>query len=91
MSEVSTVYVPHTRCNQIQWVTVHLRDGKPACPKCGAEAELILGFIGNPCYAHRVVNGRVVTRADDTGDVPPSEPPILRRKRRERIDNESGS
>lgn len=45
-------YIDPKRCPRIQWRQLHLRDGKPACPVCGEPAEQILGFAGQPCWAH---------------------------------------
>ncbi len=41
-------------CLKIQWKTLHIENGKPACPSCGEEAELILGVFANPCWGHKI-------------------------------------
>lgn len=40
-------------CLKIQWSDLAVSDdGKPICPDCKRPAELVLGFYGNPCWAH---------------------------------------
>ena len=41
-------------CLLIQWKKTHTVNGVPCCPKCGGEAEMILGFFGNPCWGHKL-------------------------------------
>ncbi len=41
------------QCRMIQWGQLHLDENQqPICPKCGAPAENIIGFVGEPCWAH---------------------------------------
>lgn len=40
-------------CSKIQWGRVHTVNGELVCPECGEPAELIIGFLGNPCYGHK--------------------------------------
>ncbi len=40
-------------CCKIQWSKLHTVNGKSVCPDCGEDAEMILGFFGNPCWAHK--------------------------------------
>ena len=46
-------YCDPAKCTSIQWERLHLRNNVPSCPRCGREAEMILGFFGNPCWAHK--------------------------------------
>ena len=41
-------------CMKIQWSKLHTVNGIPVCPECGQEAEMILGFFGNPCWGHKI-------------------------------------
>lgn len=41
------------RCMLIQWEELCTVDGKPVCPRCHEPAEMVLGFVGNPCWAHK--------------------------------------
>lgn len=47
-------YVPPSECMLIQWEKTHIRNNEAACPKCGEAAEMILGVLSNPCWAHTV-------------------------------------
>ena len=41
-------------CLKIQWGKLHTLNGKPVCPDCHEEAEHVLGFMCNPCWAHKL-------------------------------------
>ena len=41
-----------TTCLRIQWGKLHTVNGEPHCPDCGKKAINILGFFGEPCWAH---------------------------------------
>lgn len=45
-------YCNRNECKKIQWGELHLRGGKPACPDCGEPAKQIIGFFGEPGWAH---------------------------------------
>ena len=45
-------YCEASKCMLIQWGKLHVRDGQPACPRCGEPAEQILSFFGTPGWAH---------------------------------------
>ncbi len=40
-------------CMQIQWSKLYVRDDLSCCPECGEEAEMIIGLMGEPCWAHK--------------------------------------
>ena len=46
--------LPKDACRLIQWGKTHTKNGMPVCPKCGKEAEMILGFMDNPCWGHKI-------------------------------------
>lgn len=39
-------------CLKIQWMKTHTIDGKPVCPDCHEPAEMVIGIIGEPVWAH---------------------------------------
>lgn len=54
-----TKKVSPSQCLVIQWAKTHVdRDGNPVCPDCGAPAEMVLGAVGNPCWAHKIVRSK---------------------------------
>jgi hypothetical protein len=42
-------------CKMIQWSDLYVRDDLPRCPKCEEEAEMIIGLMGEPCWAHKEI------------------------------------
>lgn len=46
--------LPEGTCLLIQWGELHVRNGKPACPRCGKPAEQIIAFMGEPGWAHKI-------------------------------------
>lgn len=48
-------------CLLIQW-SIKGKDGNmrpPICPRCFKPAEVILGFVGIPCYGHKLTRAEV--------------------------------
>lgn len=41
-------------CLKIQWSETYTINGVPCCPSCNAEAEMVIGLFGNPCWAHKI-------------------------------------
>lgn len=39
-------------CLGIQWSKLFTINGIPSCPRCHEPAEMVLGFMGEPCWAH---------------------------------------
>lgn len=43
-------------CTLIQWEKTYVdKNSNPVCPQCDAPAEMVLGIVDNPCWAHKVV------------------------------------
>ncbi len=43
-----------TKCKKIQWSKLHTINGKACCPECAEPAKMIIGMIGEPCWAHEI-------------------------------------
>ena len=44
---------PPDKCLMIQWGETYTVNGVPCCPECDAPAEMVIGVLGNPCWAHK--------------------------------------